>query len=49
MGSSENILKDVGKVLKNKNIIIFLGFATLAGILDSFIIYFMFWYDTLVF
>lgn len=41
---SENILKDVGKLLKHKHIIVFLTFATLAGVIDSFIIYFLFWY-----
>jgi len=41
---SENILKDVGKLLKHKQIVVFLTFATLAGIIDSFIIYFLFWY-----
>lgn len=42
--SSESILKDVTKLLKHKRIIIFLGFTALAGILDSFIIYFLFWF-----
>ena len=44
MGGSEDILKDVFQLLKLKPIIIFLIFATVAGILDSFIIYFLFWY-----
>ncbi|XP_017878338.1 major facilitator superfamily domain-containing protein 6 [Ceratina calcarata] len=44
MTGSENILKDVVKLLKLKSIIIFLCFATIAGILDSFMIYFLFWY-----
>ncbi|XP_015598871.1 major facilitator superfamily domain-containing protein 6 [Cephus cinctus] len=44
MSGSENILKDVYKLLKMKAIVIFLCFATLAGIFDSFIIYFLFWY-----
>ncbi|XP_016916826.1 major facilitator superfamily domain-containing protein 6 [Apis cerana] len=44
MTASTNILKDVIKLLKLKSIIIFLCFATIAGILDSFIIYFLFWY-----
>ncbi|XP_015434895.1 PREDICTED: major facilitator superfamily domain-containing protein 6 [Dufourea novaeangliae] len=44
MAGSDNILKDVFQLLKLKPIIIFLCFATIAGILDSFIIYFLFWY-----
>ncbi|XP_031843125.1 major facilitator superfamily domain-containing protein 6 [Nomia melanderi] len=44
MAGSGNILKDVFQLLKYKPIIIFLCFATIAGILDSFIIYFLFWY-----
>ncbi|KAJ4431529.1 hypothetical protein ANN_20127 [Periplaneta americana] len=41
---SENILKDVGQLLKHKHIVIFLTFAVLAGVIDSFIVYFLFWY-----
>ncbi|KAG7200607.1 hypothetical protein KM043_001165 [Ampulex compressa] len=44
MSGSESILKDVFQLLKLKPIFIFLCFATLAGILDSFLIYFLFWY-----
>ncbi|XP_034952172.1 major facilitator superfamily domain-containing protein 6-A [Chelonus insularis] len=44
MSQSENIFKDVKKLLKVKTIAIFLVFATIAGLMDSFIIYFMFWY-----
>ncbi|XP_011261876.2 major facilitator superfamily domain-containing protein 6 [Camponotus floridanus] len=44
MSDSKSILKDVYALLKLKPIVIFLCFATLAGILDSFIIYFLFWY-----
>lgn len=44
LSSSESIYKDVVKLLRHRRIIIFLVFATLAGILDSFIIYFMFWH-----
>lgn len=40
---SENILKDLLKVIRHKSIIIFVVFATLVGVLDGFIIYFMFW------
>lgn len=42
--SSESISKDVVKLLKNKKIAIFLVFATIAGIFDSFIFYYMFWH-----
>ncbi|KAJ9592244.1 hypothetical protein L9F63_001245 [Diploptera punctata] len=41
---SDNILRDVGELLKHKHIVVFLVFATLAGVIDSFIIYFLFWY-----
>lgn len=44
ISGSSNILKDVLRLLKLKPIAIFLWFATLAGILDSFLIYFLFWY-----
>ncbi|CAL1674196.1 unnamed protein product [Lasius platythorax] len=44
MSDSTSILKDVCALLKLKPIVIFLCFATLAGILDSFMIYFLFWY-----
>lgn len=40
----ESILSKVTELLKQKPIMIFLAFATLAGILDSFIIYYMFWF-----
>ncbi|XP_052128997.1 major facilitator superfamily domain-containing protein 6 isoform X1 [Frankliniella occidentalis] len=41
---SESILGDVASLLKHRHIVVFLIFATFAGICDSFIIYFMFWY-----
>lgn len=40
----ETIASKVTDLLRQKQILIFLCFATLAGILDSFIIYYMFWY-----
>lgn len=40
----ESILSKVVHLLSQKSIAIFLVFATLAGILDSFIIYYMFWH-----
>lgn len=44
LSASESIFKDVTKLVKQRKIYIFLIFATLAGILDAFIIYYMFWY-----
>ncbi|XP_043488345.1 major facilitator superfamily domain-containing protein 6 [Polistes fuscatus] len=44
MSGSPTIMKDVYSLLKLKPIFIFLCFATLSGILDSFMIYFLFWY-----
>uniref|UniRef100_A0A1B0C8B2 Major facilitator superfamily (MFS) profile domain-containing protein n=1 Tax=Lutzomyia longipalpis TaxID=7200 RepID=A0A1B0C8B2_LUTLO len=44
LSSSESILKDVLKVLRRPDISTFLIFATIAGIIDSFIIYYMFWH-----
>lgn len=44
LSSSESISKDVLKLLNNRKIAIFLMFATIAGIFDSFIFYYMFWY-----
>lgn len=44
LSSSESISKDVWKLLSNRKIAIFLMFATIAGIFDSFIFYYMFWY-----
>lgn len=40
----ETIASKVTELLLQKQILVFLCFATLAGILDSFIIYYMFWY-----
>lgn len=40
----DTIASKVTDLLMQKQILIFLCFATLAGILDSFIIYYMFWY-----
>lgn len=44
LSSSESILKDILNLLKRRDIVIFLVFATLAGVIDSFIIYYMFWH-----
>lgn len=41
---SESIIGDVASLLRHRHIAVFLVFATFAGICDSFIIYFMFWY-----
>lgn len=40
----QTIASKVTDLLRQKAILVFLCFATLAGILDSFIIYYMFWY-----
>lgn len=42
--SSESIFKDIWELVSQKSIAVFLVFATIAGIIDSFIIYFMFWH-----
>lgn len=44
LGASETLCKDVYDLVTQKSIATFLVFATLAGIIDSFIIYYMFWY-----
>ncbi|GLV38043.1 uncharacterized protein CBL_07841 [Carabus blaptoides fortunei] len=44
METPKNIIKDVLKLLKYRHIRIFMIFAALAGIVDSFIVYFFFWY-----
>ncbi|XP_053966580.1 major facilitator superfamily domain-containing protein 6 [Anastrepha ludens] len=44
LSSSESIFKDVWNLVSHPAIAIFLVFATIAGIIDSFIIYFMFWH-----
>ncbi|KAF7270477.1 hypothetical protein GWI33_016547 [Rhynchophorus ferrugineus] len=40
----ENILKDMKHLLKNRFVSTFLLYAILVGVLDGFIIYFLFWY-----
>jgi hypothetical protein len=44
LSSSESIFKDVTKLLRHRKIAIFIAFATIAGIFDSFIFYYMFWH-----
>ncbi|XP_065366607.1 major facilitator superfamily domain-containing protein 6 [Calliphora vicina] len=44
LSSSESIFTDVWELIKQPAITTFLVFATIAGIIDSFIIYFMFWH-----
>ncbi|GLH09402.1 Uncharacterized protein GBIM_14482 [Gryllus bimaculatus] len=41
---SENIFKDLGKLMKYRHVSVFIVFCVLAGIVDSFIIYYLFWY-----
>ncbi|KAH8291532.1 hypothetical protein KR054_012569 [Drosophila jambulina] len=42
LGGSETIWSDVWQLVRQPPIVVFLFFATMAGIIDSFIIYFMF-------
>lgn len=44
LSSATSIWDEVMQLLRQRTIVIFLAFATLAGILDSFIIYYMFWH-----
>ncbi|EDW72578.1 uncharacterized protein Dwil_GK20981 [Drosophila willistoni] len=44
LGGSESIWTDVWQLVRQPPIIVFLVFACIAGIIDSFIIYFMFWH-----
>lgn len=39
----ENFFKDITSLLSNAQTMIFIIFATLAGVVDSIIIYFLFW------
>ncbi|XP_075223141.1 major facilitator superfamily domain-containing protein 6 [Lycorma delicatula] len=41
---SENILSDMGFLVRKPNIAVFLIFTVLVGICDSFIIYYLFWF-----
>lgn len=44
MSSDVSIIREMKKLLKQSEIATFLVFATIAGIIDSFIIYYMFWH-----
>lgn len=44
LSSATSIWGEVAALLRQRQIVIFLVFATLAGILDAFIIYYMFWH-----
>lgn len=44
LSSATSIWDEVTTLLRQRTIVVFLVFATLAGILDSFIIYYMFWH-----
>lgn len=44
LSSANSIWDEVMQLLRHRTIVIFLVFATLAGIIDSFIIYYMFWH-----
>lgn len=43
-GASESVFNDVYELVTQRSIALFLVFATLAGIIDSFIIYYLFWF-----
>lgn len=42
--STDSIFHDVGQLIRQSHIAIFLVFATISGILEAFIIYYMFWH-----
>ncbi|XP_066259293.1 major facilitator superfamily domain-containing protein 6 isoform X2 [Euwallacea similis] len=44
MEAPKNLLKDITKLMNNRHVIIFVSYAILVGVLDGFIIYFLFWY-----
>nr|CAI5862004.1 unnamed protein product [Callosobruchus analis] len=44
MNAPENIFKEIKHLMNNRHVAIFITFAVLAGIVDSFIIYYLFWY-----
>ncbi|XP_075165042.1 major facilitator superfamily domain-containing protein 6 [Haematobia irritans] len=44
LSSSESITKDVWECISQPSVATFLVFATIAGIIDSFIIFYMFWH-----
>lgn len=44
LSTPSSITSEVWKLLKQRHIAIFICFATMAGVMDSFIIYYLFWY-----
>ncbi|CAG9836968.1 unnamed protein product [Diabrotica balteata] len=44
MEAPENIFKDLRELMKDKKVVVFLAFTVFAGIVDSFHIYYLFWY-----
>ncbi|XP_018318493.1 major facilitator superfamily domain-containing protein 6 isoform X2 [Agrilus planipennis] len=40
----KNVFKDLCRLLRDRDVVVFLIFAIFAGIIDSFIIYFLFWF-----
>lgn len=44
MEAPKNLFKDIRKLMNNKHVITFMVYAILVGVLDGFIIYFLFWY-----
>ncbi|XP_066141129.1 major facilitator superfamily domain-containing protein 6 [Euwallacea fornicatus] len=44
MEAPKNLLKDIRKLMNNRHVITFMSYAILVGVLDGFMIYFLFWY-----
>ncbi|XP_065170842.1 major facilitator superfamily domain-containing protein 6 [Atheta coriaria] len=44
METPENIFKDLCNLLQNRHTVVFVTFSVFAGVLDGFIVYFLFWY-----
>lgn len=44
LSTTDSIFRDVGKLIRRSDIAIFLVFATISGILEAFVIYYMFWH-----
>ncbi|CAH1959220.1 unnamed protein product [Acanthoscelides obtectus] len=44
MKAPENMFKEIKHLMNNRHVVIFITFAVFAGIVDSFIIYYLFWY-----
>nr|XP_022901741.1 major facilitator superfamily domain-containing protein 6-A-like [Onthophagus taurus] len=42
--SPKNIFRDLGRLLNNSDTIVFISFSVCAGVVDGFIVFFLFWY-----